>query len=79
MELDRPIEYWNPHYLTRPGSQMPSLAALSITQGVSHEVVAESIDETQKSRSMQLFNSANGPSKHLNVTPSPRLMTRLNM
>ena len=76
-EVCRRVDYWNPHYLTRPGSQMPKLETLSIysdTKGISTPYY---MDETQKSHFMQIFNSANGPSDHPSVRSSHRLTAGL--
>lgn len=76
-ELYRHVDYWNPHYLLRPGSQMPKLETLSISPDVKDVTTTDSTDEAHKSRFMQIFNSANGPNSHLNPTSSPRLKSRL--
>ncbi|CZR60109.1 uncharacterized protein PAC_10004 [Phialocephala subalpina] len=76
-ELYRHVDYWNPHYLLRPGSQMPSLEALSISPDVNNVTRTDSMDETHKSRFMQIFNSANGSSSSLSPTCSPRLKSAL--
>ena len=76
-ELCKDVEYWNPHLLLRPGSQMPKLGTLSISMGTNQVTTSESIEETQKNRFMQIFNSANGPNGHSSVKPSSRLKTVL--
>jgi hypothetical protein len=76
-ELYRHVDYWNPHYLLRPGSQMPKLESLSISPDGNNVTTTDSIDETHKSRFMQIFNSANGPSSLLNPISSPRLKSIL--
>ncbi len=76
-ELYRHVDYWNPHYLLRPGSQMPTLESLSISLDGNNVTTTDSIDEMDKSRFMQIFNSANGPSGPLNPIPSPRLKSTL--
>jgi len=76
-ELYRHVDYWNPHYLLRPGSQMPKLETLSIYPDAKDVTTTDSMDEAHKSRFMQIFNSANDPNSHLNPTSSPRLKSRL--
>ncbi|KAF8862893.1 hypothetical protein BDZ45DRAFT_702737 [Acephala macrosclerotiorum] len=76
-ELYRHVEYWNPHYLLRPGSQMPKLEDLSISPDLSSVTKIDSLDETHKSRFIQIFNSANGPSNPINQKSSPRLKSAL--
>jgi hypothetical protein len=77
VELHRNVDYWNPHYLLRPGSQMPKLEFLSISPDGNDFTTTDSIDEMHKSRFMQIFNSANGPSGPLNLISSPRLKSIL--
>ncbi|PMD44747.1 hypothetical protein L207DRAFT_483787 [Hyaloscypha variabilis F] len=72
-ELDRHVDYSNPHYLLRPGSQMPKLESLSIFLDRNNVTTSDPIDETHKSRFMQIFNSASGPSSPLHLISSPRL------
>ena len=77
-ELSKSINYWNPHYLLRPGSQMPALEGLSISSKINNATNVDSIDEIHKSRFMQMFNSASGPISNLvNPIPSPRLKSQL--
>ncbi|PVH83872.1 hypothetical protein DL98DRAFT_558686, partial [Cadophora sp. DSE1049] len=76
-ELYRYVHYHNPHYLLRPGSQMPTLEALFLLTDRTNVVSDTSLDEVEKSRFMQIFNSANGPASTWNVTPSPRLRSTL--
>lgn len=76
-EIYRNVDYWNPHYLLRPGSQMPKLGSLSISPDTSSAITTKSMDETHQSLFMQVFNSANGSSSLVNPTPSPRLKSAL--
>jgi hypothetical protein len=76
-EPHKHVNYWNPHYLLRPGSQMPKLEALSISLDVNNVTSTDSLDETHKSRFMQIFDSANGPNNLLSPIASPRLKSIL--
>jgi len=76
-ELYRHVDYSNPHYLLRPGSQIPKLEVLSISADRNNAATADSLDEAHKSRFMQIFNSANGPISPFNARPSPRLKSAL--
>lgn len=76
-ELYRHVDYWNPHYLLRPGSEMPKLEALSTCPDLNVATTTESLDESLKSRFTQIFNSANGPGSPLNPASSPRLKSTL--
>lgn len=75
-ELYRQVDYWNPHYLLRPGSQMPKLELLSISLDGNSQTTG-SLDETDKSRFMQIFNSATGPSSPLKPMLNPPLKSTL--
>lgn len=77
-ELDKHVDYGNPHYLLRPGSQMPKLENLSLSPNVNNVTTADLMNESQKSRFMQIFNSASGPSNLLAPPCSPRLKSILN-
>jgi len=76
-EINRHIDYWNPHYLVRPGSQMPKLEDLSISSESNDITPAASMDEVHRNRVMQIFNCAMAPVPPINPTPSPRLKTKL--
>lgn len=76
-ELYKHVDYQNPHYLLRPGSQIPKLEALSLSTERNSVARDEALDEVHKSYLMQIFDSANAPVSSLNVTSSPRLKTML--
>jgi hypothetical protein len=76
-ELYRHIDYWNPHYLLRPDSQIPKLEALSISADSNNVAATDTLDEAYKSCFIQIFNSADGPITPLNARPSPRLKSIL--
>jgi hypothetical protein len=76
-ECGRNMEYWNPHYLLRPGSQMPLLEDLSISSDESSAQGAGTLEEVDRSRLLRIFDTASDiviPSK---ITPSPRLRSIL--
>jgi len=72
------IPYFNPHFLIRPGSQMPDLAQLSLS-GSSDTPPAEILDDVSKARLMAVFDLANGSKTWIDVKPSPRLKSSLKM
>ncbi|KAF2191078.1 hypothetical protein K469DRAFT_746516 [Zopfia rhizophila CBS 207.26] len=76
-ECDRDVEYCNPHYLLRPGAQMPKLDELSISSNARKGGSSEMLDEVNKSRFMQIFDFANDVSNCLQVVPSSRLCSTL--
>lgn len=76
-EYDRNVEYINPHYLLRPGAQMPDLEQLSINSDSRVEKPSESLDEVNKSRFIRIFDLANEVGGPLTVQPSYRLRSTL--
>ena len=78
-ECDSLVTYTNPHYLLRPGSQMPSIEQLSISTSDSNQMAAESLNEVNKGRVLRIFDrayeAASGGS--LPIDQSPRLRTTL--
>lgn len=76
-ECERDAEYFNPHYLVRPGSQMPKLDTLSISSDRRNETPAENLDEVNKNRFMQIFDIADGMDICSQIRPSGRLSSTL--
>jgi len=76
-ECIREVEYCNPHYLVRPGSQMPKLDELFISSDVQNAAMLETLDEASKNRFMRIFDFANDTNIPSQVIPSPRLCSTL--
>lgn len=76
-EYDRNVEYINPHYLLRPGAQMPNLEQLSINSDSGAEKLSESLDEANKTRFIRIFDLANEVGGPLTIQPSHRLRSTL--
>lgn len=76
-EYDSHVEYINPHYLLRPGSQMPDLEELSINSASGAQTPSETLDEVNKSRFIHIFDLANEVVGPLTVKPSHRLRSIL--
>jgi hypothetical protein len=76
-ECDKNIEYSNPHYLIRPGSQMPSLEDSSIRSDLPGTTASERLDEVSRSRLTQLFDTADDSGVHFQLEPSSRLRSSL--
>ncbi len=76
-ECDREVEYCNPHYLLRPGSQMPMLEELSISSDFRNQTAPDALDEANKSRFMRIFDSAADFKITSRVISSPRLRSTL--
>ncbi len=76
----RDIEYWNPHYLLRPGAQMPNLEDLSISPEGCSTPAGEALEEAEKNKFMRIFDDASDlgdPGVCYLTTPSPRLRSTL--
>lgn len=76
-EVDPEVPYFNPHYLLRPGSQMPRLEELTLSDEGESRATSEALDETRKSEIMRIFDSANAGIGACSPEPSPRLLTTL--
>ena len=77
IECSNDVEYWNPHYLVRPGCRMPELDQLSISTPQSTTPPAEVLSEVNKSRLMRIFDLANDEGISSEVKPSNRLRSTL--
>ena len=78
-ECARHIRYCNPHYLLRPGSEMPKLEDLSLTTDARSPRQHEQLDEVNTARLLRIFDCADvdGSQVSVSVEPSPRLQSRL--
>ena len=75
-EYDGAVPYRNPHYLLRPGSKMPPLDQLAISDpGTTGP--AEVLNDVSKGRLMRLFDLAGAPGAPGNVRASLRLKSPL--
>ncbi|KAH8879084.1 hypothetical protein GQ53DRAFT_54265 [Thozetella sp. PMI_491] len=74
-EFDTTVEYDNPHYLVRPGSRIPKTGAthLEATSRNKNNV----LEESEKARLLQVFDSASGQGIICHAVQSPRLKTEL--
>ncbi len=76
-ELDGSVRYFNPHYLLRPGAEMPDLGRLSLLCGSADRTPAEVLDDVAKARLMRVFDLSYDPGESIEAKPSPRLKTAL--
>ena len=76
-EYDRHVTYINPHYLLRPGSQMPELEQLSTNADSGAPNSPDALDEANKNRFMNIFDHANETDVSLIIKPNYRLRTTL--
>lgn len=77
-ECDGRVPYFNPQYLLRPGGSMPKLEHLMISsQSKSDRVAGDWLAEVEKSRLLQIFESAHDPDATFGIRPSLRLQSVL--
>lgn len=77
-ECDTRVPYFNPQYFLRPGSHMPKLENLVISgRGKSGRGASDSLAEIERSRLLQVFESAYDPDSTFGIQPSSRLQSDL--
>ena len=78
-ECVRSIKYSNPHYLLRPGSDMPELRSLSLTASIHGSVQSKELDEVNTAHLLRIFDSAEVDEMKSSKTqePSPCLRSTL--
>ena len=76
-ECGTDAKYCNPHYLVRPGSQLPVLEDLVISSDTRTKDASETLDEVEKSRLLRLFDSTDDFGVAVQVIASPRLRSTL--
>ena len=76
-ELDGSVPYFNPHYLLRPGAEMPDLGRLSLLCSSTDRTPAEVLGDVAKAQLMRVFDLAYDPGDSINAKPSRRLKTTL--
>ncbi|CAM1506134.1 Fc.00g057750.m01.CDS01 [Cosmosporella sp. VM-42] len=74
-DIEMDVEYFNPHYLVRPGSQMPRIEDLAIS--CEDSATTSALDETTKSQLMGIFDTAGDLGIKPTTEPSPRLRHQL--
>ena len=76
-ECDTSVDYVNPQYWVRSGSQMPKVEGMTFEAASRSTSCKELLDETRTNQLLQLFDCANGPTTFSEVRPSARLRTCL--
>lgn len=76
LEYGSKMQYCNPHYLLRPGSQMPALEAVVETNS-DRRMEQKLLDESTKGRFMKLFDEAGDIDIKTTVEPSSRLKSTM--
>ncbi|KAH7009780.1 SNF2 family N-terminal domain-containing protein [Ilyonectria destructans] len=74
------IEYWNPHYLLRPGGIMPKPQCPVDPEGGKQDGMtqADPLDEVETAEVMRIFDSAGRRDESIDTTQSPSLQSSLN-
>jgi hypothetical protein len=72
-EFNRALKYMNPHWLLRPGSEMPTLAETESSDDPQAIMGSDIMNEARKCQFMRLFDAANDGHARPMVRPSPRL------
>ncbi|KAL6821028.1 SNF2 family N-terminal domain-containing protein [Trichoderma sp. SZMC 28015] len=75
-EYDSNMQYCNPHYLLRPGSQLPTLEEDSVT-GCDRKVESDLLNASNKGRFMRLVDEASEIILRTSIEPSSRLKSTL--
>ncbi|KAI1640419.1 hypothetical protein F4809DRAFT_590021 [Biscogniauxia mediterranea] len=76
-ECDLSVDYFNPHYLVRPGGEMPRLEELSLDEHGEQAEPTRTLDDTTKGRLLRMFDQADGGEVEVDANPSSRLQTPL--
>jgi hypothetical protein len=76
-ECETDVEYCNPHYLVRPGCQLPALEDLSISSDTRTKTASETLGEVEKGRLLRVFDSTGDFGITPQVTASQRLRSTL--
>ncbi|KEZ43834.1 hypothetical protein SAPIO_CDS3994 [Scedosporium apiospermum] len=76
-EYDPEVPYFNPHFLLRPGAEMPKIEGLSISDSQSASGRGGLLDEVSQGKIWRIFDGASGAGTLASVTASPRLNSTL--
>lgn len=78
-ECGQNVEYCNPHYLLRPGSQTPALEVSVDSAGTEDSTHSEELDEVNIARLAKIFDCADGgeAERSPTIATSPRLRSEL--
>jgi hypothetical protein len=76
-EYDPEVPYFNPHFLLRPGAEMPKIEGLSISDSQSAPGRGGLLDEVNQGKIWRIFDLASGAGTSASVAASPRLKSSL--
>jgi hypothetical protein len=76
-EYDHRMPYVNPHFLVRPGNEMPKLEDLVLSDDEEHTQRSDTLTKDEKSEIMRIFDSANTVNGPYRARSSLRLASTL--
>jgi hypothetical protein len=76
-EYDPEVPYFNPHFLIRPGAEMPKIEGLSISDSQSAPSRGGLLNEVSQGKIWKIFDGAGGAGTSASVTASQRLNSTL--
>ena len=76
-EYEPEVPYFNPHFLLRPGAEMPKIEELSISDSPSAAGKGDVLDEVNRGKIWRIFDLANGVGASASVVASKRLKSAL--
>ncbi|KAK5057892.1 hypothetical protein LTR84_011893 [Exophiala bonariae] len=76
-ECEPDVEYCNPHYLVRPGCQLPALEDLSISSDTRIKTASETLGEVEKGKLLRVFDSTSDFGVPSQIRASQRLRSTL--
>jgi hypothetical protein len=76
-QIDARVPYKNPQYLLRPGSSMPEIAGLELSENKGSKTTTDILNESEKSRILQIFQTETKTFDITELQQSPRIRTAL--
>ena len=76
-ECEPEVPYFNPHFLLRPGAEMPKIEELTIQETPSAAGKAGVLDEVNQGKIWRIFDLANGVGASASVAASKRIKSVL--
>ncbi|KAE9378727.1 hypothetical protein N431DRAFT_363389 [Stipitochalara longipes BDJ] len=76
-QIDARVPYKNPQYLLRPGTSMPEIAGLALSEIKGSQKLNDILSESEKSRIFQIFQTETKTFDITGLQQSPRIRTAL--
>ncbi|KAF4628635.1 hypothetical protein G7Y89_g9521 [Cudoniella acicularis] len=76
-QIDARVPYKNPQYLLRPGSSMPEITGLALSENKGSQKTTDILSETEKSQILQMFQTETKTFDITGLQQSPRIRTAL--